>query len=137
MIINDNSKNIKIEFLKIIQKNIRRFEKNCFAIKALSFTFLSAFIAAIFALDTNWYFLFVEIIFLALMCLDGKYLSFSRKFCNIYKKVVESKAECDFTIDVKTNFKELLKAIFSWSVIWVYFIPIIFIPIIIFLVEYN
>lgn len=134
---NDNSNYSKIEFLKIIQKNIRRFEKNCFAIKALSFTFLSAFIAAIFALDTNWYFLFVEIIFLTLMCLDGKYLSISKKFCSIYKKVVESKEECDFKIDVKTSFKELLKAIFSWSVILVYFIPIVFIPIIIFLVEYN
>lgn len=117
----------KIEFLKMIQGNIDRMNKNVFQIKGLYLAVFGLIIA--FKNDVNWMVLLAIIILF--WAVDVSYQYQEKAYKKLYDYAIQENKDLDFKMNIneyKRNIDFVWGILFSKSTI-IYMVPIIIISI--------
>jgi len=121
----NQSENLLIAHMSMIQDIVTRLETNSFTLKALAMTLAAAVFAFSGSVDNpSWVYPFAGCFpIFVFWIMDAKYLRLGRLFRRLYDAVRKGKVSESFSMNIKPYMDDeqsVLRIAFSWSVCWFY-----------------
>lgn len=130
----NNSNQIQVEYLSLIQNNISRMAGNSALMKGFAATFLAAVFGMAVATDIEWHYLMIATVpIIGFISLDVYYLQLEKRYRNLYALITDRKlrrynCELDLNAPIFEKFQDeikkgsgFFKTLFSVSV-WRFYI---------------